>query len=69
MQDRKPSTAILPDGDDDFHMADTDQLETLGAADTDVLEKLKDEHNSEGDRGFDPYNNTGPSSKKMRSRS
>jgi hypothetical protein len=68
MRDKKPSRSILPDGDDDFHMADTDELETLGEADTDVLETLKDADNSEGDRGFDPYNNTRPRSKTTRSR-
>jgi hypothetical protein len=58
MGNRKPSRFIRPDGDDDFHMADTDEFETLGEADTDVLETLKYEEKLDENCGFDPYNNT-----------
>jgi hypothetical protein len=58
MRDRKASRSIRPDGDDDFHMADTDEFETLGEADTDVLETLKKEEDPSEDCGFDPYNST-----------
>lgn len=68
MPNKRPSRSIRPDGDDDFHMADTDEFETLGEADTDVLETLKDADNSEDDPGFDPYNNTRPRSKTTRAR-
>lgn len=63
MRNKKPSRSIRSDGDDDFHMADTDEFETLGEADTDVLETLKNEEQLKDDRGFDPYNNTRPQSK------
>jgi len=63
MRNKKPSISIRPDDDDDFHMADTDEFETLGEADTDVLETLKNEQKLDEDSGFDPYNNTKPALK------
>lgn len=54
MVDKMHDKAARPDPDDDFHMADTDEFETLNEADTDVLHTLTD---AEDDQGFDPYNN------------
>lgn len=48
------------DADDEFHMADTAELETLADSDTDVLETMSPEavkQRGPEDPGFDPYNN------------
>jgi hypothetical protein len=66
MVDKKPSTKSIHqeiNGDDDFHMADTDEFETLSDADTDVLETLSSSDagrvdEAEENPGFDPYNNS-----------
>lgn len=55
MQPKKQSESIRPNGDDDFHMADTDVLETLSEADTDVMQTLE-ERDRKDNPGFDPYN-------------
>ena len=69
MPGKKSSDTLRPplaDADDDFHMADTDELETLSEADTDVLEALEDSGepgDTEEDPGCDPYNNAHRKSK------
>jgi hypothetical protein len=65
MVNKKPSTKSIHqeiNADDDFHMADTDEFETLSDADTDVLETLASSdagrlEEAEENLGFDPYNN------------
>lgn len=52
-------TQVHIDADDEFHLADTAEMEQLKDLDTDVLPTLgSDEDNNSSDNpGFDPYNN------------
>ena len=48
------------DADDEFHLADTEEMEQLNDLDTDVLATLKpgEDGESSDNPGCDPYNNT-----------
>lgn len=59
MRPRTLKTHIHVDADDEFHLADTVEMQQLKDLDTDVLPTLgSDEETSSSDNpGFDPYNN------------